>query len=286
MRIDPARLHPVAQSYAKAAKQWMARDDEPAFSWKRPREKLQSFVDGDGKPPRSEFTRISNFLATQFLAALLNGEPASAQGLLHTVKCRSIDRRLDAARKLRAASATDAAIALGLCWTVGWLDEAEVLALEVERLAEANRLMYGDHGSVDAFMMTLWSERTGRPWSDPRGRPLVPAYARLAEAVGEPDPSRFSAACAMAAEFHVSRSREHTDDETYEFCNEFDRVFPSEILTVLTIRRQSGFAMPSSLDHALLSVAWDVFKALPAIELDPLIAAVHAKLVQELPGFV
>ena len=55
-----------------------------------------------------------------------------------------------------------------------------------------------------------------------------------------------------ACDFHLSRSKEHTDNETYEFGTPVDAIYPAEILFVLRIRQLLGLSNPE-VEHPLLN---------------------------------
>ncbi len=80
---------------------------------------------------------------------------------------------------------------------------------------------------------------------------LPEAYEELVlELTSGPDQIR--AALVNVCDYHLSRSKDDTDDETYEFSNLVYAVYPVEILFVFRIREILGLVNPE-VDHPLLS---------------------------------
>ena len=77
------------------------------------------------------------------------------------------------------------------------------------------------------------------------------AYAALRDNLtGEPDELR--TLLVTACDFHLSRSKEDDDDETYEFAFPPYAIYPVEILFVFRIRQILGLTNPQ-VDHPLLN---------------------------------
>jgi len=59
-------------------------------------------------------------------------------------------------------------------------------------------------------------------------------------------------ALVKACDFHLSRSKENTDRETYEFADPVYAIYPVEILFFLRVRQLLGLSNPE-IDHSLLN---------------------------------
>lgn len=64
-------------------------------------------------------------------------------------------------------------------------------------------------------------------------------------------PNDIREAIVAACDFHLSRAKEDTDDETYEFSSSVYAIYPVEILFVFRIRQLLGLTNPE-VDHPLL----------------------------------
>ncbi|WP_407315391.1 hypothetical protein [Pseudomonas sp. nanlin1] len=89
----------------------------------------------------------------------------------------------------------------------------------------------------------------------------------------------------QAAEFHINRSQYSTGWKTYEFDDDFDRVFPIELLAVLALRRRDNLAdLPAG--HALIDGPWSLLTDLPLTTPHPLIEAVLTRVKNDYPQFL
>ena len=87
---------------------------------------------------------------------------------------------------------------------------------------------------------------------------------------------------AAAAEYHVSRSKDGTDRNKYEFEKDIDRVYPGELLAVQALRRRDG--LPAfDTGHVSVDTPWSIIRDLPACEPHPLAVVLEARLRQDDP---
>jgi hypothetical protein len=80
---------------------------------------------------------------------------------------------------------------------------------------------------------------------------IADEYVRLVEGLNAP-PDEIRTAIAEACDFHLSRSKEHTDEDTFEFADSVYAVYPVEILMFFRIRQALGLNNPR-VDHPLLA---------------------------------
>lgn len=173
---------------------------------------------------------------------------------------------------------------------LGYWDEARICAkglIEIAekdqrlRIRESRRLR---HGTVDAFLIGLFSQAFSIETVFQSLKPLHPAYVTLLQHWNSEDSEEFIAAMQAAAEFHISRSRESTDSVSYEFDDYFNRVFPIELIAVQSLRRRDK--LPAiEIGHPLVDDAWSTITQLPTVPVDPLLAAVETRLKNDYPLF-
>ena len=139
-------------------------------------------------------------------------------------------------------------------------------------------------GTNDAFLIFLFSQAFGIPTHYRPVNPLIPEYRGLLDNWRTEDKAAFQRTMHAAAEFHISRSKDGTDKNTYEFEKDFDRVFPAELLAVQALRRRDGLS-EFEAGHALIDAPWGVIRDLPAAKPHPLAVAVEARLKRDYPEF-
>ncbi|QHG87264.1 hypothetical protein EBN15_09955 [Xanthomonas cucurbitae] len=100
------------------------------------------------------------------------------------------------------------------------------------------------HGSSDAFLIGLFSQAFGMQTDFVAPVELIPEYQALLDHWHSLDETMFAAVMQKAADFHITRSKDGTDQTIYEFEATLDRVFPAELLAVQALRRRQG--LPSS----------------------------------------
>ena len=151
-------------------------------------------------------------------------------------------------------------------------------------LADVARKDGWGKGTNDAFLIVLFAQAFDLPTHYRPVNPLIPAYQNLLDCWRTDDKETFQQAVQAAAEFHISRSRDATDKNTYEFNGDLDRVFPAELLAVQALRRRDG--LPEfETGHALIDTPWAVIRDLPDADPHPLAVATEARLRQDYPAF-
>ncbi|PPU70464.1 hypothetical protein XcuCFBP2542_18760 [Xanthomonas cucurbitae] len=151
----------------------------------------------------------------------------------------------------------------------------------VNTLHEMRRIK---HGSSDAFLIGLFSQAFGMQTNFVAPVELIPEYQTLLDHWHSHDEGMFAAVMQKAADFHVTRSKDGTDQTIYEFEATLDRIFPAELLAVQALRRRQG--LPEfKTDHLLIDTPWAFVRDMPPVAPHPLAAAVEARLVQDYPQF-
>ncbi len=139
-------------------------------------------------------------------------------------------------------------------------------------------------GTSDAFLIALLSEAFAIPAYYKPVNPLISEYQALLDVWRTMDEARFQAAMQDAITFHISRSRNSTQRESYEFEHEFYRVYPAELLAVQALRRRDG--LPEfSAGHVLVDTPWSIIRDLPEVEPSPLAVQAEAVMKRAFPNF-
>ncbi len=135
-------------------------------------------------------------------------------------------------------------------------------------------------GTNDAFLIALLSQAYSIPTHYESVNPMVEPYRQLLDVWRTTDHDTFQRAMSDAAEYHITRSKDGTDRNKYEFESYFDRVFPGELLAVQALRRRD--ALPDfTTGHLLIDTPWSIIRGLPQCEPHPLAAALEDRLRSE-----
>jgi len=137
-------------------------------------------------------------------------------------------------------------------------------------------------GTNDAFLIGLFSQAYDIPTHYESANPMVAPYRQLLEVWRTTDQAAFQHAMNVAAEFHISRSKDSTDRNDYEFDHYIDRVYPGELLAVQALRRRDG--LPAfDTGHVLVDTPWSILRDLPTCEPHPLAVALEVRLRKDDP---
>ena len=137
-------------------------------------------------------------------------------------------------------------------------------------------------GTNDAFLIALFSQAYDIPTHYASVNPMVEPYRQLLDAWRTTDRGVFQQAMTAAADYHISRSKDGTNRNKYEFEKDIDRVYPGELLAVQALRRRDG--LPAfGAGHVLVDTPWSIIRDLPACEPHPLAAALEARLRRDDP---
>ena len=137
-------------------------------------------------------------------------------------------------------------------------------------------------GTNDAFLVFLLSQAYNIETHFESVSPMIDPYRHLLGVWRSSDQAEFQSAMKDAAEYHITRSKDGTDKNKYEFENYFDRVFPGELLAVQALRRRDDLPEFQS-GHLLVDTPWTMIRDLPACEPHPLAASLENRLRSEAP---
>jgi hypothetical protein len=137
-------------------------------------------------------------------------------------------------------------------------------------------------GTNDAFLIALLSQAYNIEAHYESVNPMIEPYRQLLDVWQTRDEVIFQRAMSDAAEFHITRSKDGTDKNDYEFEKDIDRVYPGELLAVQALRRRDGLLEFTS-GHLLVDTPWSIIRDLPACEPHPLAVRLEDRLRSEDP---
>jgi hypothetical protein len=137
-------------------------------------------------------------------------------------------------------------------------------------------------GTNDAFLIALLSQAYNIETHYESVNPMVEAYRELLAIWETRDQAVFQRAMSDAAEYHITRSKDGTERNKYEFEKDIDRVYPGELLAVQALRRRDGLPEFTS-GHLLVDTPWSIIRDLPECEPHPLAARLEYRLRHEDP---
>lgn len=289
------------QPIFEECREWLAYPNNQKL-FEEARTQLQAYLAEPGKLSSKTFRRLGRLeLHSGMAACEAYGREDLSSLALHLNACvayRTLISRLDATFSAmmppddvggRPAAFKDSMTAAAPAMLGHW-DEARICAKGLIDVAEKDqRLRIPEsrrfrHGTVDAFLIALFSQAFSIETAFQSLKPIHPAYAGLLQYWNSGDSEEFVTSMQAAAEFHVSRSRESTDSVSYEFDDYFSRVFPIELLAVQALRRRDH--LPAiEVGHPLVDEAWSAIVQLPGVPADPLLLAVENRLKNDYPLF-
>jgi hypothetical protein len=137
-------------------------------------------------------------------------------------------------------------------------------------------------GTNDAFLVTLLSRAYNIETHYESVNPMIEPYRELLAAWQTTDEAVFQRAMSDAAEYHITRSKDGTERNKYEFEKSIDRVYPGELLAVQALRRRDG--LPEfTTGHLLIDTPWSIIRDLPPCEPHPLAVRLEERLRSEDP---
>jgi hypothetical protein len=289
------------QQIFEECREWLAYPQHKT-QYEEARAQLQAYLSSSSRLGSKEFFQLERLAHHSSVGACdaygRQDFSALASNLNNAVGYRALVLRLEATFSAmtpkeaggRPAAFKDGIKAAGPAMLSRW-NEANVCAKAFVEIAEKDqRLRVPEsrrlrHGTVDAFLIGLFSQAFLIETDFRSPTPVHQAYVALLQHWNAADTSEFRPAMQDAAEFHVSRSRESTDEETYEFDDYFTRVFPVELLTVQALRHRD--MLPEiEIGHPLVDDTWTTITQLPTAPQDSLLLAVEARLKSEYPMFI
>jgi hypothetical protein len=293
-------FHPSLKKILLGSKKWLQRDDN-IDALKRMEKDMDEFLSASGHLGGRPYNRIGS-LGTHYGMVACDAffhldNHQLAESLNRAVSFNLLIFRWDAMySELRQDLGNwpqqywDSLKVAGEVTLSNW-DNAKICAVRFIEMAEKDQRINTVRGSRrvkqgtnDVFLIYLFCQVFDLKTSFTPPKPLIPEYQHVLDSWRTSDESVFKQAMQAAAEFHISRSKDHTTLKMYEFTWPFDRVFPAELLAIQALRCRDG--LPAfDTDHALIDTPWSIIKDLPEVEPHPLIVAVEARLKKDYPTF-
>ncbi|MDZ7942593.1 hypothetical protein [Xanthomonas campestris] len=139
-------------------------------------------------------------------------------------------------------------------------------------------------GTNDAFLIFLFAQAFGISTHYQPVHPLIPEYQAVLEHWRSTDAAAFQAAMQVAADWHIARSKDGTERNTYEFEKDIDRVYPAELLAVQALRQRDGLPHFDT-DHLLIDTPWAILRNLTECASHPLAVTVEERVRRDYPYF-
>jgi hypothetical protein len=253
------------REWCNDSEEWLGSTTNKQLFWDQPHNKLSAFIDGKLMLPGAvafNLNQIAKWFSLQVVANHIV-DPAKALSYLCQAQryqteatkifatLNKLDRKPNKQGKL---DLNDACICLARLVALGWLENAETIGAELT-CGVNNGLFYGlGQTSLGPFILGLYAQWKNVAISA-EGVTMRHAdiYDKVIHCVKLPGMSELTGALMDACDFHIARSRSYTDEESFEFDQYINRIYPAEILMVLEIRRILGLPVPE-LKHPLMSL--------------------------------
>lgn len=276
------------KGYCEEAKEWLRKPINKQLFWDEPCSELGRFVKGEAVLPGAvafDLKQISEWFfvhaessavddASVSLSSLRRGLHYQVESVKTLVSINAIDKRH---RKQGKLGFNEGGLCLARAIALGYSEEAEILnSGMVEGLH--NGLFYGfGRTTVAPFVFGLYSNWRETTLSyEGLGVKTADVYEKLLECWRTTNLKDLVPALESACEYHVLRSQEQTDEETFEFDSFLDKLYAFEILALLRLRQQLGLSI-SGVDHPLLTAACTFLKDVQPFPEDQFLRSVCEK---------
>lgn len=297
MNVTP---HPSLRKIAAECQEWMENAHAKGKA-EQAETAIQQFLDTPGELHQKAAIQLSDLAlvldVTCCDAFFRSDIETLSKSIQHAVQLRALffrwmgmysDMRQDLGNWPKEFS--DSMKAMGPLMLSWWDDASTCAQLYIEMAEKDQRINTMPemrrikHATSDAFAVELFSTEFNIPTSFVPLSPLIPEYRAVLEHWKTDDEVKFQAVMQVAADFHISRSKENTDKQRFEFDATIDRVFPAELLAIQALRRKHN--LPDfDVDHLLIDEPWKVLRNIDTIETHPLAQAVEGRLIRDYPQF-
>ncbi|WAW97318.1 hypothetical protein LGM68_11150 [Xanthomonas citri pv. malvacearum] len=221
-----------------------------------------------------------------------------AQPLRWAVAMRSIAFRFEAAVTLAWTTERQPLLSFGTSMKVAatamlsqW-DATEAGARFLIQVAHKDQALKPDEwrregwgkGTNDAFLIFLFAQAFGIPTHYQPVHPLIPEYQAVLDQWRSTDAAVFQTAMQAALDWHITRSKDSTERNTYEFDESFNGVYPAELLAVQALRQRDGLPHFDT-GHLLIDTPWAILSKLPECPPHPLAMAVEERVRRDYPDY-
>lgn len=297
MAVHP---HPSLKKLAQECREWLEHAQKKGKA-EQAETAIHKFLDTPSALDQKaglQVDRLALYFDVASCDAFFRSDTAELSRLIqHAVQLRALVFRWDAMYSdMRQdlgnwpAEFTDSMKALGPSM-LSWWEEASTCAQLFIEMAEKDQRINTmpemrkiRNNTSDVFAIRLFSKEFRIATNFEPLNPLIPEYRAALDAWNTSDEVKFQAVMQMAADCHVSRSKENTDRTRYEFDATIDRVFPAELLAIQALRRRHH--LPDfDADHALIDEPWKVLRQIKSVDVHPLAKAVEERLIRDYPQF-
>lgn len=246
-------------------RRWVADSFNESFMYQRSLDRLQKFASsGEAKlgDVLDALTSLSTWYASVGIVESFAGE--SSQHLCDSFWCdflyNTIMRSSFQAQKKDAASGSqarptisfnDQGLLMAKSFALGLKPEGEAIGRQsLSGLQDG--LYYGINGNqLTPFVLSVFAKWKHIALPDDVSSVVPEAYRQVLDSQTSA-PEEILPAIVDACDFHLSRSKYHTNSETFEFAGPIYTIYPVEILFVFCIRQILGLENPK-VDHPLMN---------------------------------
>lgn len=286
---DPFMWNPI--EWSNESRDWLNKPRNQKLFWEDPQNELADFLRGKDVLPgavASSLDDIAQWFATvavsnymenpvETMSAILTFQHYKLTSVNLFINLNESDKRR---RKQGKLAFNDGGLCLARLLTLGLGREAELLN---ERMLRGlhDRLFYGEKATTAApFIFDLYAGFRGTSVSFEKMEvKRANVYDKLLPLWSTTNVEQLAPAILSACDFHVSRSQEHSDEESFEFCDYLDRIFPAEILMLMRLRESMGLEVPQ-LDHPLMSHPVAKLNPPASFPKDPLLESIREVMSQ------
>ncbi|APO91883.1 hypothetical protein [Xanthomonas euvesicatoria] len=292
--------HPSLEKLAQECREWLEQAQAKGKA-EQAEAAIQKFLDMPGElDPKAglQLDRLALYFDVASCDGFFRSDTEDLSRLIqHAVQLRALvfrwdamysDMRQDLGNWPREFS--DSMKAMGPSMLSWWGQASTCAQLYIEMAEKDQRIntmpemRKVKNATSDVFAVELFSTHFNIPTYFKPLKPLIPEYQAVLDAWNTVDEVKFQALMQMAADFHISRSKENTDRTRYEFDATIDRVFPAELLAIQALRRKHH--LPEfDADHALIDTPWKVLREIKSVDVHPLDKAVEERLIKDYPQF-
>ena len=253
----------AAQAIANDIRRWLQMPNNRELIFTAPQCQMQAYLRDEMQrcelPPAAE--SLSLWYGSEGVIGMMEGRTDSLvllyQACYYDAFAIETDAALQAAnthhRKGARVAFNETGLALARAITLDCLLEAETIYRCLVAGIEDNLFYDVETTQVTPYLLTIYAQWKALPLSDAIAETAQSGvYGPLLAAWQTEDAARLQQALTASGDFHVARSREHDDNDTYEFCQEVYRLHPVEILAVLRLREKIGASNPN-IEHPVLN---------------------------------
>ena len=255
---------------------WVSDPFNEKFSFREPLETLKEFAADRELDPGQvlvSLTSLSNWYASIGIVEIFAGKPTDhlcdsfwCDFFYNTIMKSSFEKAksqkkgswLGAMLGLKHQQPkpriqfSDQGLLLAKAFALGLVAEGEEIGRDAIIGLKDGRFYGLDQDKLTPFVLSVFAKWKNIPLPPEEFPFVIPdGYRELLQNLTA-SADEIRPAVVKACDFHLSRSKEHTDEETYEFADPVYAIYPVEILFVFRIRQILGLSNPE-VDHPLLN---------------------------------